>query len=72
MVRGGSSWQTFSELRQSRNVMQQTVQSLEQQNRVLELEISKIKQSPDYAKKVLRDKYHITDVGENIVFFGDQ
>ena len=70
-VRGESSINSYFELKGSRDVMAQTVADLESQNDELAREIKRIKTSPPYAKKVLRDKYHITEDNEQIVFFGD-
>lgn len=71
MLRGGSSINSYWDLRGSRDLLQQTINNLEKQNDNLQLEITKIKQSSDYAKKVLRDKYHVTEADESIVFFAD-
>ncbi len=71
MLRGDSSIANYWELRTSRDVLQKTINNLQKQNDDLQLEITKIKQSSEYAKKVLRDKYHVTEPGESIVFFAD-
>jgi cell division protein FtsB len=71
MMRGNSSLQTYFDLRKSRNILQQTVQDLKKQNEELADEINRIRKSPSYAKKVLRDKYHVTDPDEDIVFFAE-
>ncbi len=71
MLRGGSSLRTYWELRASRDILQETINNLKNQSENLQLEITKIKQSSDYAKKVLRDKYHVTEPNESIVFFAD-
>ncbi len=71
MVRGESSISSYIELRQSHAVMVETVKGLSNKNIKLINEISKIRKSPKYARKVLRDKYHITEEGERIVFFAD-
>ena len=71
MSRGETSIGGFFELRKSQEVLEQTITSLEKQNQDLALEIARIQGSNDYARKVLRDKYHITDADENIVFFAE-
>jgi len=72
MIRGESSLDSFLELRTSRVVIAETVSELENYNKNLTDEIAKIRQSPRYARRVLRDKYHITDKGERIVFFANK
>jgi cell division protein FtsB len=47
------------------------VDKLKTDNQELSEEIRKIKSSPAYARKVLRDKYHVTDANEKIIFFAD-
>jgi cell division protein FtsB len=69
MVRGGSSIDGYYALVKSRDILHSTVQSLSEENRVLESEITKLRESPHYARKVLRDKYHVTEEGEGIIFF---
>ena len=71
MIRGESSLDGYFELKQSREVLNQTVVGLRQENSDLANEIMRIKQSPSYAKKVLRDKYHVTEPDEDIVFFAE-
>ena len=70
-VRGESSIRTYLDLAQSRDILNDTVDGLKKENADLSKEITKIKQSPTYARKVLRDKYHVTDANEQIIFFGE-
>jgi len=69
VYRGEQSLQKYFELSSNLQVMEDTVENLEMQNKQLEQEIHKLKTSPDYARKVLRDKYHLTEPNERIVFF---
>ena len=69
IVRGENSVQGFYELKRSRDVLAGSVDLLKKENSGLSDEIQRIKKSPTYARKVLRDKYHVTDEGEDIVFF---
>ena len=71
MIRGESSIATYFELERSEEILLLTVNNLELENRQLALEIMKIKKSGNYARKILRDKYHVTDANERIVFVGD-
>lgn len=71
MVRGSSSMASYSELTKSRDVMRTTVKGLRKENESLNDEIQRLLRSPSYARKVLRDKYHVTDPDEGIVFFAD-
>ena len=69
--RGRQTITTYVDLLRTRETLRETVNNLEEQNKQLEFEIHKIKSSPMYAKKVLRDKYHVTEENETIIFFGD-
>ena len=70
--RGDTSVQQYIDLKRSEDVLSETVQDLEDKNSRLEQEIDRLAASPDYARKVLRDRYHVTDSGEKIVFFADE
>ncbi len=71
MVRGSSSVERFFDLRHSRDVLHTTVDGLRTENGALASEIMRLKQSPSYARKVLRDKYHVTESDENIIFYAE-
>lgn len=70
-IRGESSIRTYLDLKQSRDILDDTVSQLQRENADLSKEINKIKKSPTYAKKILRDKYHVTEPNEQIIFFGE-
>jgi len=69
--RGDSSIDSYLELEKSEDILMHTVETLEAENAALNLEIRKLQESPNYAKKVLRDKYHVTEPNEDIIFFVD-
>ena len=71
IVRGDSSVRQFVDLQESRDVLAKSVQGLEDENERIEGEIGKLKESPDYARKVLKDKYHVTTDNEKIIFFAN-
>ena len=71
VIRGQNSFGTYFALKDSEKVLATTVKELEDETKKLETEILKLKKSKDYAKRVLRDKYHITDDDEKIIFFAD-
>lgn len=71
IVRGRRSLTHNYRLERSAAVLRQQLVQLEAENRALANEINKIKNSRSYARKVLRDRYHLTEHGENIVFFAD-
>ncbi len=52
---------------------QQTVlnKQLAEEIHLLESEIKKLKTSPKYALKKLKEKYHIIEPNEKIIFFAD-
>ena len=70
-LRGEVSIMDFFKLRKSLALLEGTVDKLKSDNQELSEEIRKIKSSPAYARKVLRDKYHVTDANEKIIFFAD-
>ena len=69
VFRGETSISKFFQLQKSQQILDKTVTNLESENRELADEIMRLKKSKSYARKVLRDKYHVTDSDENIVFF---
>ncbi|MCX6129842.1 MAG: septum formation initiator family protein [Proteobacteria bacterium] len=70
-IRGEGSVMDYFKLRKSLTILQSTVEKLKGENQELAEEIRKISNSPAYARKVLRDKYHVTDPDEKIIFFAD-
>ncbi|RZA26314.1 MAG: septum formation initiator family protein [Proteobacteria bacterium] len=70
-LRGENSIFDYFKLRKSSDVLEATVDKLKSSNEDLSDEIRRIKGSPHYARKVLRDKYHVTDGNEKIIFFAE-
>ena len=71
MFRGQTSVSRYLSLKDSELILSKTVNDLERENKKLEVEILKLKKSKDYARKVLRDKYHVTEGDEKIIYFAD-
>ena len=71
MIRGENPFKSYLELSASKQVLANTVQELEGKVGYLNREIEKITRSPSYAQKVLRDKYHVLEENESIIFFAD-
>lgn len=71
MIRGESPFKRYFQLKDSKEVLAETVAGLEKEISLLSSELEKINKSPNYAQRVLRDKYHVTDKNESIVFFAD-
>ncbi|NRA44613.1 MAG: septum formation initiator family protein [Oligoflexales bacterium] len=69
--RGKTSVLDYFDLKESSLVLKDALNKIELDIERLRLEIKRIKESPSYAHKVLRDKYHITEEGESIIFFAD-
>lgn len=69
VVRGRSSIGAYFKLKESARKLEAAVAALEAENREMQMEIERIKSSKSYARKVLRDKYHVTDSDEKIIFF---
>lgn len=70
-LRGDGSILDFFKLKKSLALLEDSIDKIEHSNQELSEEIRKIKDSPDYARKVLRDKYHVTEANEKIIFFAD-
>ncbi|MBM4250417.1 MAG: septum formation initiator family protein [Deltaproteobacteria bacterium] len=71
LARGTTTVSGYYDLKRSREVLKQTVASLQTETEQIAAEIERIRTSPSYARKVLRDKYHLTEPNEDIVFFAD-
>lgn len=71
IFRGPSGVNDFLELEKSREILSRAVESLRLENEGISEEITRIKSSPSYAKKILRDKYHVTEEDEDIIFFAE-
>lgn len=71
IMRGETSIGRYFSLAKSKTILQEAVTELETENTNLATEIERIKESKSYARKVLRDKYHVTDDDEKIVYYAD-
>ena len=71
IMRGETSIGRYFSLAKSKTILQEAVTELETENINLANEIERIKESKSYARKVLRDKYHVTDDDEKIVYYAD-
>ena len=71
IFRGGIPLSKYWHLSDSSELLQKTVSKLKKENQKLKSENKKINKSDSYARKVLRDKYHITEDNEQIIFFAD-
>lgn len=69
MARGGRTISNYFALTGSRDLLEKTVDELEIETQKLANEIHNIKSSKRYAEKVLKDRYHVTDQNESIIFF---
>lgn len=69
VFRGRSSVGAYFKLKDSARRLEAAVSSLQAGNNELRAEIDRIRSSGTYARKVLRDKYHVTDSDEKIMFF---
>jgi cell division protein FtsB len=68
-IRGEHSISTYFELQRSADVLSARIKALEIENQATSDEIHRLKKSSDYARKVLRDQYHVLDSNENIIFY---
>ncbi len=67
--RGSSTIEKHFVLKDRKQKMTRAVEMLETHNHELEKLVAKISRSEVYAKKVLKDKYHMTEEGERLVYF---
>ncbi len=71
VLRGETSISRYFSLKKSRIVLEEAVASLKAENEQLAREVTMIKESKAYARKVLREKYHVTDDDEKIIYYAD-
>lgn len=71
IYRGQSSISLYLSLKDSEVVLSKAVSDLQKENDRLDNEIFKLRKSKDYARKVLRDRYHVTEANEKIIYFAD-
>jgi cell division protein FtsB len=71
IFRGETSIARYFSLTKSKYILEETVANLKAENEHLSGEIHRIKESKDYARKILREKYHVTDDGEKIIYYAD-
>lgn len=71
IFRGGDVVPNYFKLKQGEAVLSDTVEQLKSDNESITSEMEKLRKSRSYAKKVLRDKYHLTEEGESIHFFAN-
>lgn len=70
-IHGQTTLKDFWALQDSRKTLLAVISKLERETSKLEGDIKKIKESPDYAWKVLKEKYHVVGKDEKIIFFAD-
>ena len=68
IIRGESSLSSFLDLSKTKKELELRVDDLKQQNKDLANEMERIQSSPMYARKILKDKYHLTDKDEQLIF----
>ena len=71
ICRGEHLFSSSFRLAENASLLRQQIDQLRVENQHLALEITKLKNSKSYARKVLRDKYHLVDTGEKMVFLTD-
>lgn len=71
MFRGERSLSNYVALHHKKQLLATTVSSLEANIHHLSQEIHRIENSPEYAKRILRDKYHLLAEDEHMLLFDD-
>lgn len=69
--RGNQNLLNYFKLKQSHVRLEEAVDKLEAETNQIQEEIQRIEASPSYARKILREKYHVTEDNERIIFFAD-
>ena len=70
-LRDFEKYTNYLKLSQSSQVLEETLEELRSKNAELKEEIEKIRNSKNYARKVLRERYHLTEDDEKIIFFSE-
>lgn len=71
IAQGNHSIGGFFDLKRSHDLIEQTVEGIKLENEQIDTELTRISSSSDYANKVLRDKYHLIEEDEELIFFDD-
>jgi cell division protein FtsB len=71
VFRGQTSVSSYFSLMKSKAILEETVSGIRVENEKLNDEITRIRESKSYARKVLREKYHVTEDGEKIIYYAD-
>ena len=61
----------YLKLSQSSQTLEERLEELRNKNSQLKEEIEKIRNSKNYATKALRERYHLTEKDEKIIFFSE-
>lgn len=70
-LRGEHSIINYFSLLKSKENLQKEVDLIRRESKTIASEILKIKTSKSYANRVYKDRYHITEKNESILFFAD-
>ena len=71
LIQGKHTITNFFALKDTVKFLEERVDGLKSHNATILTEIEKIEKSKSYAKKVLKERYHVLDEGEKIIFFED-
>lgn len=72
LLRGYSGVLNYLALQKSHKILADKVSLLVNETRYLSDEIERIETSKSYAMRIYKDKYHVTEEGESILFFTEQ
>ncbi len=70
--RGEASFVNYMELELDRQKLEDRIEGLKKSIENDKMEISKIRGSGDYAKKVLKEKYNALEAGETVLLVPDE
>jgi cell division protein FtsB len=68
---GETSFADYFFLKEKRDLYKKKIQALEAETQSIALEIERVEGSEAYAKKILKDKYHVLADGEKVLLFSE-
>lgn len=71
ITRGNNNALVYYQLREKKISLELRISEITKSNSTIGLEIARIKELPEYARRTLKDKYHTTEKGEKLVFIDD-
>lgn len=68
ITRGNNNALVYYQLKSKKHDLENRISEISQNNETISLDIQRIKEFPQYARRLLKDKFHLTEEGEKLVF----